>query len=129
MLEPIIALSIVTFAWFYLFASYQDRTDLPSTIYKLLFLGLGIFSTFTLIWSSTHLSGTQTIQKYNATDMYTGKEVITTELGSDLKTVFGGYLDMIGTIQYLIFALISVFLIIEVARIYFFRKKQGSALT
>ncbi|MEM5867948.1 MAG: hypothetical protein QXG39_08530 [Candidatus Aenigmatarchaeota archaeon] len=124
MLEVIIALLGLTFLWAYLYSKAPESTTASGFAFRLLFLGMTLWTAYLLTWSVFQANTTIEIYEYDQYGNYTGKEVYNSTLAQPIKQTILGYLDVLSWVSYTVTALIIIFFIYN-SIVGFFEKRKA----
>ncbi|MEM5854211.1 MAG: hypothetical protein QW228_07640 [Candidatus Aenigmatarchaeota archaeon] len=124
MLEVIIALLGLTFLWAYLYSKAPESTTASGFAFRLLFLGMTLWTAYLLTWSVFQANTTIEIYEYDQYGNYTGKEVYNSTLTQPIKQTILGYLDVLSWVSYTVTALIIIFFIYN-SIVGFFEKRKA----
>jgi len=111
MIEVIITLLGLTFLWAYLYSKAPESTTVSGFAFRLLFLGMTLWTAYLLVWSVYSLNSTTEVYKYDQYGNFTGKEIHISALSEPIKQNILNYLDILTWVTYTIIALIMVFFI------------------
>ncbi|MEM5867547.1 MAG: hypothetical protein QXG39_06475 [Candidatus Aenigmatarchaeota archaeon] len=111
MLEVIIALLGLTFLWAYLYSKAPESTTASGFAFRLLFLGMTLWTAYLLTWNVFNINTTTEIYKYDQYGNYTGKEIHNSSLTEPIKQTILGYLDVLTWVSYTVIALVMIFFI------------------
>jgi hypothetical protein len=111
MIEVIIALLGLTFLWAYLYSKSPESTTVSGFAFRLLFLGMTLWTAHLLVWNVFTLNTTVEVYKYDQYGNLTGKEIHISSLPDPVKQNILNYLGVLNWVTYTIIALIMVFFI------------------
>lgn len=111
MLEVIIGLLGLTFLWAYLYSKAPESTTASGFAFRLLFLGMTLWTAYLLVWTIFNTNTMIEVKIYDVNDVYLGKEIHYSTLPDPIKQNIIAYLDVLTWVSYAIIALIMVFFI------------------
>lgn len=111
MIEVILTLLGLSFLFAYLYSKSPESSTVSGFAFRLLFLGMCLWTSYLLVWTTFNTNTTIRIDKYDAYGNLTGYEIHTTALSEPIKNTLVGYLDVMTWIPYVVLALIMVFFI------------------
>jgi len=111
MIEVIIALLGLTFLWAYLYSKSPESSTVSGFAFRLLFLGMTLWTAHLLVWNVFSINSTTEVYKYDQYGNFTGKEIHNSTLAQPIKQAVLGYLDVLTWVTYVIIALIMIFFI------------------
>jgi hypothetical protein len=110
-MEEIIALLGLTFLWAYLYSKAPESETVSGFVFRLLFLGMTLWTANLLVWSVFSTNSTIEVYKYDQNGTFIGNEIHNSTLAQPIKQAILGYLDALNWITYGIMALIIIFFI------------------
>ena len=111
MLEVIVALIGLAFFWAYLYGKAPESSTVSGFAFRLLFLGMALWTVHLLVWSVFSLNTTVEIYQYDATGNLVGKELQIATPNEAIRQSILTYLDVLTWVIYTVLALILVFFI------------------
>jgi len=108
-MHEIIALVGLTFLWAYLYSKSPESNTISGFAFRLIFLGLTLWTAHLLVWTSYSTYRITEVTKYDSLGNITGKEVYNVTLPESIKQGLIAYQDSLTLITYLIIALIIIF--------------------
>jgi hypothetical protein len=110
-MEEIIALVGLTFLWAYLYSKSPESKTVSGFAFRLIFLGLTLWTAHLLVWTSYSTYRITEVTKYDSLGNIAGKEVYNVTLPGPIKQSLIVYQDALTWITYLIIALIIIFFV------------------
>jgi hypothetical protein len=110
-MEEIIALLGLTFVWAYLYSKSPESSTVSGFAFRLIFLGLTLWTAHLLVWTSYSTYRITEVTKYDNLGNIIGKEVYNVTLPEPIKQGLIAYQDVLTWVIYLIIALIIIFFI------------------
>jgi hypothetical protein len=110
-MEEIIALLGLTFLWAYLYSKAPESSTVSGFAFRLLFLGMCLWTAHLLVWNVFSINSTIEVYKYDQYGNFVGSEIHNSTLSEPVKQTILGYLDVLTWVTYSIMALIIIFFI------------------
>jgi tellurite resistance protein TehA-like permease len=110
-MEEIIALLGLTFLWAYLYSKAPESSTVSGFAFRLLFLGMCLWTAHLLVWTLFSTNTTIQVYKYDSLGNFIGSEIHNSTLANPIKQSVLGYLDVLTWVTYGIMALIIIFFI------------------